>query len=93
MAFVDRLKPMNREELIKFDEYVEQHSIGETPMILTSFEERGMKKGIQKGKTEGIFKKRKAVILKMVSKKYKIQEISEITGEPVEKIKEMIKNG
>jgi len=56
MAFVERLKPMNKEEFLKFEEYVEKNCKGEATMIITSFEERGIKKGMQKGMRKGIQK-------------------------------------
>jgi hypothetical protein len=98
-AFIDRLKPLNNEELIKFEEYFDKYYKEESPMILTSFEERGIKKGIKegiqkgirKGKSLGLVEERKAVIRKMAAKKYDLHEIAEITGESIEKIKETIK--
>jgi predicted transposase/invertase (TIGR01784 family) len=53
LAFVDRLKPMNTEELKKFDEFVVKNYKEEAPMILTSWEEKGIKKGLQRGRREG----------------------------------------
>lgn len=54
LAFVDRLKPMNSPELRKFEEYTVKHFKGEAPMILTSIEERALKKGMQRGKRKGL---------------------------------------
>ncbi len=56
LAFVDRLKPMNSLELRKFEEYTVKHFKGEAPMILTSIEERALKKGMQRGKRKGMQK-------------------------------------
>ena len=52
--------------------------------------QKGLQKGLQKGKRLGMAEERKAVIRKMVAKKYNLQEISEITGESIEMIKETI---
>jgi predicted transposase/invertase (TIGR01784 family) len=88
LAFVDRLKPMNNEEVLKFEEYVVKNYKGEAPMILTSWEEKGIKKGlrqgIQKGRLEGKLEGKRETTYTMAAKLKKsgvsISIISETTG-------------
>ncbi|MGA1867663.1 MAG: Rpn family recombination-promoting nuclease/putative transposase [bacterium] len=51
--------------------------------------EKGKKEGIEKGKKEGIKKAKIEAAKKMLSKKYPINDIADITGLPVEEIKKL----
>ena len=93
LAFVDRLKPMNKEEVLKFEEYVIKNYKGEAPMILTSWEEKGIKKGLQRGRREGLQKGKLETTYTMAAKLKKsgvnISIISETTGLSEAEIKKL----
>jgi len=62
LAFVDRIQKLNNREMEKFEEYIIKE-VKEVKMILTSWEEKGIKKGRLEGIQEGILKGRQEGIL------------------------------
>lgn len=62
--------------------------------VFNQVEERGMKKGLEKGERRGIIKSRKVVVINMLKNNYsdkEIKKISEVSDEELEKIKKSLK--
>ena len=87
-TYIIKSKKMDKKNILTIMDSLSEKGV----KIMKTAVEEFIEEGIEKGKKEGIEEDQRNIVLNMYSKKLSHQKISEYTGIPLTKVKEILQN-